>query len=254
MSLPSSISSLTDLGLTENEAKVYVHALALGPTTALAIARRAAMYRPTVYAALDTLAQKGLMHDEVHGLKTKYVASDPANLEILLEKTRSEFRRTLPELQALYTKRGEDETIAYYDGSASVQQMYTALVQGLTHKDYYYVISDEERWMQSDPVFFERIAKEVSARRLDFRLILQDSERARYLKQYEANFGMRVQIVPKEKDFVMSMVVTPRHVFMHALTEPASAICIQSRRAIEMQRQVFLLMWEALDSESRRNV
>lgn len=246
MSIASNIKAIQDLGLTENEAKVYVHALSLGPTTALAIARRAGMYRPTVYASLESLMQRGLMHTEAHGLKSKYVAEGPDALESLIEKTKDEFRRSLPELTALHTKRGEDEAITYYDGLESVKNMYTELVRGLTHKDFYYVVSDEERWMQADPVFFEKIAKEVSARRLDFKLILQDSESARRLATYQQNFGMQVKIVPKEKDFVMSMVVTPRHVFMHALTEPASAICIQSRRAIDMQRQVFTLMWEAL--------
>lgn len=246
MSILSSIKAVEDLGLSENEAKVYVHALALGPTTALAIARRASMYRPTVYAALDSLKHKGLVHAETQGLKTKFVAEGPESLETLLENTRNEFRRVLPELQSLHTKRGEDETITYYDGLESVKNMYAALVRPLTHKDFYYVVSDEERWITSDTKFFSKIAKDVSARRLDFKLILQDSESARRLRTYQQNFGMQVKIVPKEKDFVMSMVVTPHHVCMHALTEPASAILIQSRRAIDMQRQVFNLMWEAL--------
>ena len=40
---------LIDLGLTENEAKVYVAALSLGPATILKIAQAAAIKRTTVY-------------------------------------------------------------------------------------------------------------------------------------------------------------------------------------------------------------
>lgn len=246
MSILSSIKAVQDLGLTENEAKVYVHALALGPTTALAVARRAGMYRPTVYAALDTLKQKGLVHEEILGVKKLFAAEKPEKLELLLQRTRTEFDAILPELEALYTARGESETVSTYSGLEAVKVMYAQLMRDLTHKDFYYAISNEDRWYDLDEKFFGDIAKQTSAKRLDFRMILQDSERARYVEQYQKNFGMHIKLVPKDRELTTGVVVTPKHVMIHTLTHPTSAILIQNHRAIDMQRQVFTLMWEAL--------
>ena len=61
---------LSQLGLTQNQAKVYLACLQLGVDTVWHIAKFANLKRPTVYLILDDLGQKGLVSKTKKDLKT----------------------------------------------------------------------------------------------------------------------------------------------------------------------------------------
>lgn len=112
---------LTELGLTENEAAVYLIGLSLGPTTILNIAKASGIRRTTVYSVVEVLKTKGLMHIEPRGFKQVFVAESPEKLELILEAKRSSLRRMLPELSALYNLKGGESTIKYYEGMEAIK-------------------------------------------------------------------------------------------------------------------------------------
>ena len=63
------LATLKDMGLSDNEASVYLSSLSLGPSTIQRIANNAKVKRTTVYTTIDTLKQKGLMNIEVKNKK-----------------------------------------------------------------------------------------------------------------------------------------------------------------------------------------
>lgn len=54
------LAQLKHIGLSENEAKVYLAMLELGPSPMLEIAAKAGINRPTAYAQLEALKKGGL--------------------------------------------------------------------------------------------------------------------------------------------------------------------------------------------------
>ena len=77
-------SQLRELGLSENEAKVYLAMLELGPATVLEIAAKALMNRPTVYVQIESLKQRGLVSTQSKGKKQIFIAESPSHLESML--------------------------------------------------------------------------------------------------------------------------------------------------------------------------
>ena len=88
------IQILNDMGLSENESKVYFMALSLGPTTILKLSQASELKRTTVYSVVESLKQKGLINTQVNGFKKKFVAEDPKKLEVILN-SRKEKLNTL---------------------------------------------------------------------------------------------------------------------------------------------------------------
>ena len=73
---------LVECGLTENEAKVFLAAMELGPSLASTLARKTGINRSTVYAVIQTLKHKGLLSSfEKQGI-TYFSPADP---EVLLQ-------------------------------------------------------------------------------------------------------------------------------------------------------------------------
>ncbi|HUC87270.1 MAG TPA: helix-turn-helix domain-containing protein, partial [Candidatus Saccharimonadales bacterium] len=98
---------LEPLGLTDKEARVYVAALFLGPSSVQRIATQAEVNRATAYVILDQLAEYGLVSQSQEKSKTVYVAEPPEALGTLftrqqheIELRKQELKRLLPDLQA----------------------------------------------------------------------------------------------------------------------------------------------------------
>ena len=81
---------LTEIGLTQNEAKAYETLLRLGKTTAAYISKESGVPYGRIYDVLASLEAKGLV--KVIPEKTrKYVPSDPQFLHEYIEKRKKQF-------------------------------------------------------------------------------------------------------------------------------------------------------------------
>ena len=63
------LTQLKHIGLSENEAKVYLAMLELGPSPVLEIAAKAGINRPTAYAQIESLKKMGLVSMQTKGKK-----------------------------------------------------------------------------------------------------------------------------------------------------------------------------------------
>lgn len=237
---------LLDLGLTDNEAKVYITSLSLGPTTILNIAKASGTRRTTVYSVVDVLKNKGLMHIEPRGFKQVFVAEHPNKLETMLENKRASLKKMLPELSALYNLKGEESTIRYYEGLASIKTIYDTILEPLGPKDYYLVIGEAQKFFDHDREYFDAFLERRIKSRAKARLIMTDSEQARYMKKYSLNMNHEVRILPEKTKLSVDVMIVPQRVTIFNLREPLSAISIENKDTIEMQKELFEILWDSL--------
>jgi sugar-specific transcriptional regulator TrmB len=118
------ITELRQAGLTENESKVYVTLLDLGPSKANRVAQRSGLHRRVIYDTLDLLLRKGLAnYIEENGVKVYAGANPNRVLEILQEKT-SHVEDVLPELHEMFTESKQKEWTSFYKGKAGLKTVF----------------------------------------------------------------------------------------------------------------------------------
>lgn len=107
---------LRKLGLKENEVKVYLTGLELGPASVQTIALKAGLARPTTYGILKELLQKGLFIETTQGKKRYATAQSPEKiLGILrlqkreLEEREREFMRIVASMETKYHTKDTGE-------------------------------------------------------------------------------------------------------------------------------------------------
>lgn len=117
------LTQLKDLGLSDNEARVYVAMLELGQGTVMQIASKAGINRPTTYVQIEALKKRGLVQTLTKGKKALLSAQDPSQLETMLEREvkeieikKSELTKILPELQTMWGLGGNKPRIRYFEG------------------------------------------------------------------------------------------------------------------------------------------
>lgn len=124
------LAQLKHIGLLENEAKVYLAMLELGPAPMLEIAAKAGINRPTAYAQLETLKKKGLVSTQTKGKKHLFIAEDPEQLEILvnqekklLSQKEEELTSILPELRDMFNLAEEKPHVRFFEGKEGLVRM-----------------------------------------------------------------------------------------------------------------------------------
>lgn len=101
MQITELAARLEKLGLADKEARVYVAALFLGPSSVQKIATHADVNRATAYVILDQLADYGLVSQSQERNKTVFVAEPPEALEALFVRQQQEIEARKQELQGL---------------------------------------------------------------------------------------------------------------------------------------------------------
>lgn len=237
---------MEETGLSENEARVYLAALSLGPATILRIARAAEIKRTTAYSVTESLKQRGLMSVELRGFKQLFVAENPEKLESVLEARKNKFKESLPEFAALYNLKSGEGVVKYYEGLESVKNLYEKLLQDIRPREDYLVMSNATQWRELDEKWFEKFMEKRAKLPINIRLLLQDSEQAQQYKKFAKNYNFAVKILPKNTILTTSLTVTPQRVVMHQLIPPVMAIVIENESIIKTHREMFDIMWDAL--------
>ena len=237
---------LLDLGLTENEAKVYLISISLGPTTILKLAKSSGIRRTTVYSVVEILKKKGLMHVEPRGFNQVFVAEHPEKLEAMLETKRSSLKKMLPELLALYNLKGQESTIQYHEGIESIKNIYNDILENVHPNDFYLVISNLESFFDTDRAFFDEFLERRIKKVKNARLIATDSKQAQYMKQYARNMNHNVKILPETTKLSVDLFIVPQKVIIFNLRAPISAIIIENKDTIEMQKELFEILWQSI--------
>ncbi|MCL5795172.1 MAG: hypothetical protein M1338_02345 [Patescibacteria group bacterium] len=240
------ITVLKDLGLSDNEAGVYLAALSLGSTTILKIARAANQKRTTVYSVIESLKQKGLMFEELKGWKKLFTAESPEKLEKVLEQKRHNFQQLLPNFLALYNLKGSDSLIKYYQGLEAIKGIYTSILDEIQAHDDYLVIGAQDQWYDLDPKFFDNFIRKRAKLSINIRLLFTDSPIARKHKNVEKIYNEKIKILPKNTQLTTNLVITPKKIIIHQLMPPIIAMVIENPSIVQMHRELFEVIWKSI--------
>ena len=240
------LTFLTTIGLTNDEASVYLSALSMGQTTILKLSRATNIKRTTIYGIVDSLKLKGLMRIELKGLKQLYVAENPEKLEISLKAKQRELKQELPELLALYNLKGGESVIKYYTGFEVMKEIYRDTLKEIGHKEDYWVITNQEKWYNLDPKFALSYIEDRAKLNITIKLLFQDSLLAREHKKFEKNFNQQVKILPDTTKLNVDTILLPNKMIVVELLPPYMTVVIENKSIIELHREMFEVIWKSL--------
>ncbi len=238
--------TLVDFGLSEHEALVYLSSLTLGPTTVNKIAKHSGVKRTTVYPVIESLKRKGIMNIEVKGLKKLFIAENPEKLEGIIEQKKDRLKGMIPELAALYSLKSGEGLIKYYEGVAGIKTVYDHILDGLKEGDEYLIVSDMKRFLAIDEPYFVNFMEKRAKLNLEVKTIIQDNEEGRYYKTIERNINQKIKILDKSIDLKAFVIILPDKIVIAQMVEPLIAIIIENKSIVDMQRQQFNIIWNAI--------
>jgi len=240
------LNTLTNIGLTDKEAKVYMAGMSLGPSRVQDIASAADVKRTTVYSILESLKVRGLFKTELIGWKTLYTAEPPEKLESLVETMRHSVRENLPEFNALYNLHSSGAFISYYEGIEGVKNAYEGLLRDIKPREDYLVIGDSAEWFTQDQEFFHSFLKRRAKLNINIRLLLQDTPTAREQKKMERQHNQHIKILPAGFKLSANVVMIPRRLILNQYKMSPLAMVIENESIIQTNRELFEIIWQGI--------
>lgn len=122
--------NLKNLGISDEEIRVYLSLLERGPSTTTQIAKNASIPKTTVYRLVEEMLKKNLV-DKVVGARGMIIeASDPEQISLLLKKKEEKIlnlKQAIPSvidtLRSLQASPRHTTQVSYYEGKKGVQQL-----------------------------------------------------------------------------------------------------------------------------------
>ncbi len=240
---------LQEIGLTNDEAAVYVASLELGPATVLEIARKSELNRTTLYAVIERLMQKKLMIRSMHGKRTVFVAEPPEKLQILLKERLAKLNDVLPELISLGRKGVYKPKMKYFEGIDGVKSVYRDSLQS-KDKTLYAFVGVERLNVRSNALnaFWDK--EYIPARKksgLFGRLVIPDNAVGRAFKKRDVTSNRESRFVPASTyNFEGEIMMYDDVVLFISYTEDEEfALSLESKAIAKTLKMIWQIVWNA---------
>lgn len=246
------LNQLKNLGLSENEAKVYMAMLELGPATMLEIAAKAGINRPTAYVQVESLKTMGLVGAQVKGKKQLFIAESPDQLEFVIEREtkavelkKEELARILPELTGLFNVSGEKPQVRFFEGKEGLMKMQDELLKSKSK----IVVS----FSSGDGILkiFPDHPKNYSSRRVQKGIkarLIYTSSQGPILKRNDDEVLREAKYVSPDKfPFKSDIIIYDNNIGISALEGKAVGVLITHKELADSFRAIFELVWNSID-------
>lgn len=166
---------LENIGLTRNQADVYLSLLKLGSASAQQIIKESGMHRSRVYDSLEKLQEYGLVSCVVKDFKKYFQAVSPEKLFSFLDEKKQALQKVLPSLKNLEGMKKEELNASIYKGKEGLKTIHAEMLKGDSD---IYVIAGKSLIFTELEYFIPTFEKERIKKNITWK-ILWDSKEAK---------------------------------------------------------------------------
>ncbi|MBI2971002.1 MAG: hypothetical protein HYY37_01130 [Candidatus Aenigmarchaeota archaeon] len=233
-----------EIGLTKNEAKIYLNLLRSGSSRAGRITEATGIHRRNVYDALERLMQKGLVSFVTMNSRKLFHATEPERLLQIVEeqkKSIEESRRRLEkEIHKLKPHRREHGDVKVFKGREGIKTVFEdILAAGENYAGYGPGEQIEKVLRFYMPGYVRRRMK----KNIKPKLIYNESAHNR---RYTSNPMLECRFLPDEFSSHAALRIYGSKVAIILFSEDEPlAIVIENKSIAEGYRKYFNVMWNA---------
>lgn len=245
------------LGLSPNEAKIYVTLVEQGESSVSEISIASGVHRRNAYDAMGRLIDKGLCFQIFSSEENKYNAVDPDKLSELLSEKQQRLSDILPELKRKFGKRTITEEAYIYRGLEGQKNIWRDVLR--VGEDSYFIGAKggwyDPKLESTRSAFFREANRkkikfiqlfdhEVKSEMDDFPNYFEGKLEYRFLpKEYSTNSGIHI---------FGDYIITYTGLTIGKMNENIVFFVIHSKNLAEDYRKWFWYMW-GQSSSSKKN-
>lgn len=241
------IRGLGAYGLEEKEAKVYLAALELGPTTVLEISRRTHLPRTTLYPILERLKEQGVFRVGKKKKTTIFTAEPPQRLRDQLQERARELEDALPALEVLQETAQGGPGVTFYEGTEGFKRLWKTLLDSGV-RDYRLITSGTGLLdYVKTPYLVERVIAERLKRGIHSRQLIPMSREARNIVDQDKHEFRESRFLPPNVTLPATVIIFADQVGFITTRRENTMIILASGDVAKTYETLFDLVWEKAD-------
>jgi sugar-specific transcriptional regulator TrmB len=242
------LSILRDIGLSENEIKIYIYLLKSDAKTAYEIGKDTNMYRVHVYDKLEQLINKGLVSYIFKGAKKYFRAHSPSKLNDYFEDKKREIeneskkiKEIIPQLEAMTFLPKEDTNVEVFRGKEGLKYFLRDIIK--IKQEVLISGIDDSKYEEAIPIFMKQYFRDIKNYKIKERVItIKKKNVFMFAKDTASNTEYRFL---KEKQFnPTNTFIYGDRVVIVSWGTPITAIMIKNKEIAETYRGHFEQLWK----------
>ncbi len=230
---------LKELGLTDNEVRIYLVLLKNGSLNPYQIAEKLGLHRGYVYDSLERMQEKGAVNFVLINNKKHYQAVDPGSLVELLRLKLESLERIVPDLKKLKQVEKEDTQVELHKGRFVYRNLIKDMIATMRKNETAYLIGIDEDVLSKEiePIYLKRYLNVIKKKNIKEKIIIKKG--GKRLKH--ANLIYR----ELNKEFIgkTAQIVYGNKVAVFILGTPYYLMVIENKDVAETYRKQFEALW-----------
>ena len=232
-------SELKELGLTDNEIKVYLSLLEHGALNPTKLAEKAGLHRSYVYDTVERLLDRGIINTVLVDKKKNYQAVDPKVLREIFELKLRQLDSILPQLSGLFQSTKEATRIELHRGKRVYRTLIKELISDLKKNDTVYLSGVDENILETvEPIYLKQYFTIIKEKNVKEKIII--ARGGKRLKEKNLTYK------ELDKKYVgdTTTVIYQDNVFIFVWGSPHYLITIKSDKVAKTYLKQFELLWD----------
>lgn len=231
---------LKELGLTDNEVKIYLLLLKQGMMNPSEISQKLGLHRGYIYDALERMQEKEVANSILVKNKKQYQATNPKNLIELLKLKLDNFQKIVPNLLAIAEQSKEDTKVELHKGKRVYRTLLKDIIASTKKNDEILLIGVDEETLinEVEPIYLEQYLNTIKIKNIREKIIIKKGTKKLkksnlYYKQLDEKYiGNTAQIIYNDKVAIF-ILGTIYHL-----------IIIENKKVANTYKKQFELLWK----------
>ncbi len=230
---------LKEIGLTDNEVKIYLLLLKQGLMNPSEIAKKSGLHRGYIYDALERMQEKEVISSILKDKKKHFQAILPENLVELLRFRLENFQKIVPELIKLEQTKKEETRVDLHKGNKVYRVLLKEVISTLKENEEIYLIGIDEEVLlnEVEPIYLKQYLNIIKSKNIKEKIIIKKGGKKiinpniHYRELDDKYIGKTMQIIYNNK------------VAIFILGVPYYLIIIDNKEVAETYKRQFDLLW-----------
>lgn len=237
---------LVDLGLTNNEARIYLFLLKHGSTTTGAIIKNTNIVNSRVYESLNSLISKGLVSYTVQKNGKLFSASSPEKFLELEEERKKKIETFIPELNKLHNQKEAIFHTSVYEGFEGFKTAFKKIIDDCHNGETIYILgfSEQQFAKESLRTFLSNMNLKSEKKKHKLKIILDNSIKDTFGKDRSMEKFTEVRYMPSGYISPAAIDIFQDYVYIFLWEEKPFVFMIKNERIAESFKQYFEFLWK----------
>lgn len=234
---------LLKIGLTNNEALVYISLLTLGPSLVSSIVDKTKINRTQIYDLLDRLKEKGLISSIIKNRTQIFEAAEPKRILNYIEEKEEkliEEKKIAKEIVLRLEKikpKSIQESVKVYEGKQGIKTVLEDIINSKRDIETY---GSDGNFTKILDYYFKHYLKKLERSGIKMKVIFDYDEKN---KPFNWVFS-DVRYLPKEYKSPTETTIYGEKVAIFVLTENPQVVLIENKQVADSYRKYFKILWQ----------